>query len=482
MELPGFRIEKLIAQSDSTLLMSATRLSDKQRLILKTHPEEHPSLEKQAQLQHEHDILSKLSLDSVIKTLGTETHLSKRVLLLEYFEAENLTQIRNPSTQDFLTIAFEITKAIGNIHQQGIIHKKLCPKNILWDSQNQDLRIIDLSQATELKAEHHTSHDLDKDYRYLAPEQTGRMNRKSDYRSDYYALGLTLYEVLTGTSPFEAQDIAGWIHCHIAKDPTPIKNHRKDIPNNLEKVIFKLLSKNAEDRYQSCYGILEDLRLIDRQIKENLPQDGFEAGKKDISENLCINQKLYGRNKEVSQLLNTFEEVAQGESRIFLVKGSSGVGKSALIHEVQKPIVHKNGFFIQGKFDQFQKNIPYSALKQALKGLVKQLQTKSDDKLSLWKNTLLETIPQNAQLIINLVPELEQIIGKQPEIQTLTAREEKNRLIIAFRKFISTVANKEHPLVLFLDDLQWADFATMNLLEELLLFENPLLFSARCFS
>ncbi|NES64556.1 MAG: AAA family ATPase, partial [Okeania sp. SIO2D1] len=311
---------------------------------------------------------------------------------------------------------------------------------------------------------------------YISPEQTGRMNRGIDYRTDFYSFGVTLYELLSGKLPFETTDPMELVHCHIAKIPTSLSN-RKKIPEVVSNIILKLMAKNAEERYQSAWGIQKDLETCLEQLENTGRIELFEIGKRDICDHFIIPEKLYGRQQKVQELLDAFERVAippqsplgkGGGSEMILVAGYSGVGKTAVVNEVHKPIVRQRGYFIKGKFDQFQRNIPFSAFVQALRDLMGQLLSENDTKLQQWKDKILEAVGENGQVIIEVIPELEKIIGKQPVVAKLSGTAAQNRFNLLFQKFIQVFTTKDHPLVIFLDDLQWADSASLNLLKLLM--------------
>jgi predicted ATPase/GAF domain-containing protein len=314
---------------------------------------------------------------------------------------------------------------------------------------------------------------------YLAPEQTGRMNRKIDYRSDFYALGVMFFELLAGELPFQSADAMELVHCHIAKPIPDLCEMKPEIPKVIGQIVAKLMAKNAEDRYQSALGLKHDLHNCLTQLEETGKISPFEIGTQDLCDRFTIPEKLYGREKEVSQLLAAFDRVSvpplspltKGRTEMMLVAGFSGIGKTAVVNEVHKPIVRQRGYFIKGKYDQFQRNIPFSAFVQAFRDLIGQLLSESDEQLPIWKTNILAAVGDNGQVLIDVIPELEKIIGKQPPATELSGTAAQNRFNLLLHKFVQVFTRKEHPLVMFLDDLQWADSASLSLLK--LLMQDP---------
>src|SRR5246127_2795156 len=303
----------------------------------------------------------------------------------------------------------------------------------------------------------------------MAPEQTGRMNRSIDARSDLYALGVTFYQMLTGSLPFIASDPMEWVHCHIAKKPLPPSARLENIPAPVSEIIMKLLAKSAEERYQTAAGVESDLRhcLAERERKGRI--DPFALGEHDAPDRLLPPEKLYGREHEIEILLACFDRmVNSGAPEFVLVSGYSGIGKSSVVNELHKVLVLPRGLFASGKFDQHKRDIPYATVARAFQGLVRQILSKSDKEVNHWRDAILEAVGKNGQLMVNLIPELELVVGKQPPVPELPPEDAQNRFQLVFVRLLGVFARAEHPLALFLDDLQWVDAATLDLLEDLI--------------
>src|SRR5437868_7402996 len=303
----------------------------------------------------------------------------------------------------------------------------------------------------------------------MAPKQTGRMNRSIDSRGDLYSLGVTLYQMLTGSLPITASDPMEWVHCHIARMPVPPVERLKDVQAPISAIIMKLLAKIAEERYQTAAGVESDLRRCLAEWEARRRIDEFPLGEHDTPDRLLIPEKLYGRADEIDILLASFDRVvSSGRPELVLVSGYSGIGKSSVVHELNRVLVPPRGLFASGKFDQYKRDIPYSTLAQAFQGLIRPLLSKTEGELSSWREALRDALGSNAKLIVNLVPELQLIIGEPPPVPDLSLQDAQRRFQLVFRRFIGVFARSEHPLALFLDDLQWLDSATLDLIEDLL--------------
>ncbi|MGK0289148.1 MAG: putative ATPase/GAF domain-containing protein, partial [bacterium] len=479
LDLRGYQIKEELYSGARSLIYQGIRELDHLPVIIKLHANTFPRTEDLDQHHREFEIGKNLQHDHIIQYYSIERYKHGLAIITENFNAVSLSKIikKKPfSVEQFLPIAIQFTSALLAIHQENIIHKDIKPQNAVINVETQTLKLIDFGIASQLETETQTvvnPNRIEGSLLYMSPEQTGRMNRDVDYRTDLYSLGVSFYELLSGKPPFTSLDPLEVVHFHIARKPIPLHIINFMIPVPLSNIVNKLLSKNAEDRYQSAYGLKADLELCLEQLQNNSVITDIQTGQQDQSSKFKIHQKLYGRDNEIKILLDNFNDIRTGQknSVLMLVAGYSGVGKTFLIHEIHKPLTEEKGYFISGKFDQFLRNIPYASFIHAFQELVRILLTETPEQLAVWKQKLLDTLGQNGQVIINVIPEVELLIGEQPPTPELGATENQNRFSQVFQNFIYVFAKKEHPLVIFLDDLQWADLPTLNLLE--LLMTDP---------
>jgi predicted ATPase len=469
----GYELVEILYQGRKTEVYRAIRTADSQAVVIKLLRLEYPTFNELLQFRNQYTIGKNINSAGVVRPLCLEAYRNSYALVMEDVGGISLNEYTNNQPLElieFFQIALQLTDIIGDLYHNRVIHKDIKPANILINPETKQVKLIDFSIASLLPKETQTiisPNVLEGTLAYLSPEQTGRMNRGVDYRSDFYSLGVTFFELLTGKLPFVSNDPMELVHCHIAKMPTALGNGEK-IPQVLSDIVMKLMAKNAEDRYQSSLGLKYDLEKCFRQLKETGEIKYFEIAKRDICDRFIIPEKLYGREAEVKTLLDAFDRVANSTSELMLVVGSSGTGKTAVVNEIHKPIVRQKGYFTKGKFDQFNRNIPFSAFVQAFRDLIGQLLSESDAQLQRWKTQILSALGENGQVIIDVIPELEQVIGSQPPVPELSGNAAQNRFNLLFQKFIATFTSAEHPLVIFLDDLQWADLASLKLMQLLM--------------
>ncbi|AFZ03094.1 ATP-binding sensor histidine kinase [Calothrix sp. PCC 6303] len=473
-EIPGYSIVEQLYLGSRTAVYRAVQTATQRPVVIKVLQRDYPSFGELVQFRNQYAVTKNLPISGIVQPLSLEPVGNGYGLVMEDCGGVALSkyiQQQSLVLTEVLAIALQIADILDDLIQHRVVHKDIKPANILIQPESKQVKLIDFSIASLLPKETQeiqSPNVLEGTLAYLAPEQTGRMNRGIDYRADFYALGVTLYQLLTGTLPFTSDDPLELMHCHIAKTPVAVEQVNPDVPGMMAAIVTKLMAKNAEDRYQSALGLKHDLQRCLTDWKETGEIAAFELGQRDLSDRFLIPEKLYGRQAEVNTLLQAFDRVADGASELMLVAGFSGIGKTAVVNEVHKPIVRQRGYFIKGKFDQFNRNIPLSAFVQALRDLMGQLLSESDAQLAQWQAKILAAVGENGQVLIDVIPELEQIIGKQPPAPELSGSAAQNRFNLLFQKFIEVFTTAEHPLVVFLDDLQWADSASLQLIKLLM--------------
>ena len=435
---------------------------------------EHPTPATIDRLAREYDLKAELDGAWAVRPLELIRDRGRIMLVLEDTGGEPLDRLLGPpmEVRSFLHLAIAVAAALTQVHRRDLVHKDIKPANILLNRTTGEVRLTGFGIASRLPRERQAPAPpelIAGTLAYMAPEQTGRMNRSIDARSDLYALGVTFYQMLTGSLPFSAADPMGWVHCHIARMPVAPSERLATVPVAVSNLVLKLLAKTAEERYQTAAGLERDLRRCLAEWDARQKIDDFPIGEEDTPDRLLIAEKLYGREREVEALRAAFDRVASsGRSELVLVSGYSGIGKSAVVHELHKALVPSGCLFASGKFDQYKRDIPYATLAQALQSLIRALLGESEVKLARWREALLEALGPNGRLLVDLVPELDLVIGAQPPVLELPLQDAQRRFQLVVRQFVSVFARPEHPLVLFLDDLQWLDAATLDLLEDLL--------------
>jgi diguanylate cyclase (GGDEF)-like protein len=472
--LKGYKIIEELHKGENSVVYLAFSESLNKNVVLKTQGSA-SGKGRYSRIKREYNILKEIEDENIIKTYGIEKYETGRAIVLEYFSGFSIREHLKKGKMniyDFLNFAIALIETVGNIHRQNIIHKDLSPTNILWNDETSTLKIIDFGISAviplEIK-EFSPPEKLEGTLLYMAPEQTGRMNRPVDYRSDYYSVGLVLYEMITGKKAYENNVLLDIVYEHLAKYPTAPNHLDNDIPEAVSEIIMKLIHKDSHRRYQSSYGILHDLKKCLTMYENNKYIENFEVGIHDIPEKYRISNKIYGRDVEVKILEEAFNDVCEFQiNKVVLISGSSGIGKTSLVKELFKIISERKGYFIEGKFEQLKQNTPYLAITEALNKLIRQILAEERSSFSKWQSKILKEVGSLGQLLINLVPKLEEIIGPQPDVPTLSPENEINRFNSLMENFFKVLASKERPVVLFMDDLQWADQASLRLIKEII--------------
>jgi len=470
IKITGYNIEQLIYKGFHSTFYRGTRISDNIKVIVKILNSEYPTLEELENIKREYLITNKPYGDKVIKVYGIENYKNSICIILEDFGAISLSELLSIKKLDLnekVSIAVNIADAVWNIHKQGVIHKDINPYNIVINPETNELKVIDFGISTDLKSEKlQYLSKLEGTCLYIPPEQTGKINRIIDQRSDLYSVGVTLYELFTGKVPFTGDNLE-IIHAHLAKMPINPSVVNREVPQIISEIIMKLLSKDTEDRYQTSFGLKCDLEYCKENLLVRNKIIDFKIAQSDIPTNFQIPQKLYGRDEEIGKLKDVIRNIRDMRVKLVMVSGCPGIGKTSIVHEIMKDVIDKGGQFVSGKFEQFEQNIPYSALISAFRELIKNLVSDAKN-LELWKDKFIKTLGSNAKIIADLIPELEQITGELPDVIKLNPTEEKNRFNLVFRDFVNSVSNKQTPLVIYLDDVQWSDLSTIELIKYLL--------------
>ncbi|MBN1365669.1 MAG: diguanylate cyclase [Syntrophaceae bacterium] len=474
-------LREQIHETRSSVIYRGNKENESRSFVIKLLKTMYPTPSEIAQFKQEYELIKSLDMEGVVKTFEIVNYDKRFALVLEDFNGVSIKSLLDKrerfDLKSFLEISSKIAETLGQIHIKEVAHRDIKPHNILINKSTGAVKITDFGISAILT--HENSEVYNPDFivgtlAYMSPEQTGRMNRTVDYRTDLYSFGVTLYEMLTGSLPFRSRDPMDLIHSHIAIMPEPPVRHDPDIPRAISDIVMRLLAKTPEERYQNGFGVLEDIRECSAQFVQKRKIEPFELGRHDISNRFIIPQKIFGREKEIDILLKGFEEVAATAkgTAVMVVAGAPGIGKSTIVHELHKPIVAKRGYFISGKYEQFRRDKPYSGIIQAFQALVKQILSESEDRISLWRENILKVLGNNGKVITDVIPEVELIIGKQPELQAVGPEESKNRFNFVFERFTSVFPTKDHPIVLFLDDLQWIDTASIHLMKNILLSRN----------
>ena len=472
-ELLGYaRVERLYTGSRSTVYRARASTDDQPVVLKVSHTAPGMVDEALARLRREMAILTSIRSDHVVHAIDVVRLGDGAALVLEDLGGESLDRHLGRtrlSLADTLGIAIHAAAALRDVHAAGIIHKDVTPSNIVYNAATGQARLIDFDVATAWRTERHglvSPTTLEGTLRYMAPEQTGRMNRIVDSRADLYAFGVTLFELLTGRLPFADDDVLAIVHAHLAVRPPPPAAIDPAIPRPVSAIVTKLLAKAPEDRYQTAAGLLADLRTCLERVSGTGAIDDFALGKGDVATRFELPTRLYGRRGELEVLIDAFERVAAGAVETVLVSGHSGVGKSSVVRELFPLITRERGHLLSGKFDQLRGDAPYPALVAAFDGLVHQLLAESEEALARWRDLIHEAIAPNGRVVIDALPALQRIIGPQPPVVALDAAGTQSRFRLTLQRFIQVFTRRSHPLVLFLDDMQWADPESIQLLAQ----------------
>ncbi|MGE0173590.1 MAG: diguanylate cyclase [Oligoflexales bacterium] len=473
-----YRITAKIFESPRSLVLRAVRRVDDVPVILKILQEEYFNDEETERYKHEFEITNQVHSPFIINALKLKTRHNSPYIEFEDIGGEPLVKlIRHHTfeTTELLEIATKIAEGIGDFHAQNIIHKDISSHNIVYNINTRALKIIDFAIASMLESEQidlKNPQNLEGSLPYMSPEQTGRMNRKLDYRTDFYSLGIVLYELFTGKKPFRAEDPLKLIHFHIAKQPVPPNEEDPSIPKAISNIIMKLISKTAEERYQSSFGLKEDLKYCIEELRKNGDIRTFTLGRRDRPDKFTIPEKLYGREKEKKSLLQSFKNTLRGAKEIALISGYSGIGKSSLVNELHSALTESSGYFLTGRFSEFEKNVPYSGLISALGGLVRQILTEPSDVLEQWQTRLTGALKVNISDLTDTIPELGILLDTETITNNRTSTDFDQRFHLALKRFLSIICDQDRPVVLFLDDIQWMDAASTKLLTQIIGSKN----------
>lgn len=475
LRIQGYQIEKACYEGNQNIVYRALREHDQSSVILKSIINEYPTADQLGKYRHEFEILKIFNSNKIIKAYSLEQDNQQCSIVLEDAGGDSLAHLMAAnysfSLTEILNIAIDVIDAISLVHHNNIIHKDINPSNIIYNSDSGEVKLIDFGISSIVPKEQSSIAPpscIQGTLAYISPEQTGRMNRSIDYRSDFYSYGIMLYEMLCGKTPFNSSNALELLHDHIALTPQTIYELKPKLPEALSDIVARLMAKTAEDRYQGAWGVKADLQKVRDQVSEKGSVTRFPLGEEDIPDCFQIPQVIYGRENEINNILNSFFRVSAGGKEITLISGYSGIGKTSVVREVYKPLTKLKGYFISGKYEQYNKDKPFSAIGVAISQLIKQILAESDDEIQSWGTLIADSIGENLVVLIEVVPDISLIVGEKKSSLKYSAIEKQNIIKVSFVKFIHLFCSPSHPLVLFLDDLQWADAASFLLIDAFL--------------
>jgi serine/threonine protein kinase len=471
--LSNYTVLEEVREKGKIKVFRGYKKDNRTQVLVKILKKDPSNLVEVSRLLNEFEVTRDLDIDGIIKPVEIEQTDSYfavivndlgTVPLKEYFGSRMI------GPWLFTDVAMQLAEIISQIHEHGIVHRNLNPDNILIHPDTGNVYVTGFGSAAYVSSENSSlsSPDPDLVYEYISPEQTGRLSKSVDQRSDLYSLGVIFYELLTDRLPITAKSEAEWVHAHITGKPLAPDKIKPNIPSAISGIVMKLLEKNVEERYQSAYGLAWDIKECMKQLIETGMIEDFTIGQKDVYSSFQLPLKLYGRDEEEEKLKSIFDRVCDGSAEAVFISGYPGIGKTELVNKILKPLTIEKGYFISGKTDQLKKNIPYAPFTEAVRALIMQLMTESDKDLDYWRKTILNVLGRNSSVIAEIIPELEYITERQPPADELPPKEAENRFFMVFRDFINIFARKGRPLVIFLDDLQWADVSCIRLIDYLI--------------
>jgi len=476
IEIEGFKYLTEIYAGKNSLVFRA--IKNNKSYIIKLLNKEYPEASLINRFRTEFNNYNRLKAEGIAEAIDFIRYNNSFAIIFDDIDGETIqnlfTKDHNFPLQETIDIMIKSTQALAQIHEKNAVHNDIKSQNIIYNHKTGKLNIIDLGSVSFLNKQYLLNPSLtsvEGTLAHISPEQTGRINRTVDHRTDFYSLGVTFYHLLTNSLPFDYKDPISMVHAHIAKKPEP-PYERNKTPKPLSKIIMKLLEKNPEDRYQSIEGLIWDLEkcksALDNHGLSYLKNQEFQIASHDFSKKFIISKRIFGRDTEIQKINSICEQSNNGEFNLLFVSGKSGIGKSVLIHELNRTSSESRGFFTSGKYDAYKKSIPYRAISRAFQKIIQQILSENQISIEDWKNRILTALGENGFIVTQVIPELEALIGVQPEVLQLDPAETENRFRISFLNFVKVLCKKDHPVTIFLDDMQWADNSSIQLLSHII--------------